>query len=146
MVVSLDNLGAWLLKANGDRSDIAELATRGDTITQWCVQRSYRTALMRSGQPFLLWVSGTRYVTSGIWASGTLTGEAVGDPGTTGRRLRVPVALRWLDGQARLSRSAVLADARLRDLEVVRQPQAANPSFLTPAHVQALADYLAPAG
>ena len=145
MVVSLDHLGAWLLKANGDRSDIAERAARRDGITHWCVYRSYRTALMDSRQPFVLWVSGTRHVTPGIWAVGTLAGEAVADSGATGRRQRVPVTLRWLDEHIRLSRAAVLADPRLRDLEVLRQPQAANPSFLTPGHVRALRDHLAPA-
>jgi hypothetical protein len=142
MVVSIDNLGAWLLKANGDRSDIAERAARRDAITHWCVHRSYRTALMCGRQPFVLWVSGTRHVTAGIWAVGTLAGQAVAIPGSTGRRERVPLALRWLDEQARLSRDAVLAEPRLRDLEVLRQPQAANPSFLTRAQVGALPDHL----
>src|SRR4029079_17088133 len=97
MVLSRDHLGACLLKANGDGSDIAERAARRDGITHWCVYRSYRTALMDSRQPFVLWVSGTRHVTPGIWAVGTLAGEAVADSGATGRRQRVPVTLRWLD-------------------------------------------------
>jgi hypothetical protein len=143
MVVSTDTLGAWLLKANGDRSDIGERAARRDDITNWCVHRSYRTALMCSGQPFVLWVSGTRRVMPGIWAVGTLAGPAVADPGTTDRRLRVPVVLRWLDEQMRLSRAAVLADSRLGDLEVLRQPQAANPSFLTLEHWRVVRDHLA---
>lgn len=128
MSITLDDLGAWLLKANGETSDVASRAARREHVETWCVRRSYRTALMAAGQPVLLWVSGSRRVTPGIWAVGALTGGAVTDEG---RRQHVPVTLRWLDAAARVPRDAVRADPRLADVEVLRQPMAANPSFLT---------------
>jgi hypothetical protein len=139
--VTLDGLGAWLLKANGDLSDIAERAARRDHLGDRCVRRSYRTALMRAGQPALLWVSGSRRVTAGIWAVGTLTGEAV-DDSPDARRQRVPVTLRWLDEADRVARAELKADPRLADLEVLRQPQAANPSFVTVAQLRVIGEYL----
>ena len=139
MRVTLDDLGAWLLKANGDHSDVAERAARREDVAHWCVQRSYRTALMEPGQPVLLWVSGSRRVTPGIWAVGTLTGAVSTD---AGRRQRVPVRLRWLDGP--VPRQAMRTDPRLAGLEVLRQPMAANPSFATRAEYTAIRDHLPP--
>ncbi|GAA1037691.1 hypothetical protein GCM10009557_51760 [Virgisporangium ochraceum] len=137
--VSLDDLGAWLLKANGDHSDVAERAARRDDVARWCVQRSYRTALMAPGQPVLLWVSGSRRVTPGVWAVGTLTGRvSTGD----GRRQHVPVALRWLEEP--VPRDALRTDPRLGDLEVLRQPMAANPSVATRAEYEAIRAHLSP--
>jgi hypothetical protein len=143
--VSVDDLGAWLLKANGDHSDVAERAARGDPVDRWCVHRSYRTALMAAGQPVLLWVSGSRRVTPGIWAVGTLTGAVVDDD-VDGRRQRAPVTLRWLDEPSRVARDVVRADPRLADLEVLRQPQAANPSFVSRAQFEAIRDHLGSGG
>lgn len=149
MPVSLDDLGAWLLKANGDTSDVAERAARGEDVARWCVQRSYRTALMGPGQPVLLWVSGSRRVAPGVWAVGTVTGRVLptGPPEPTdgaraARRQHVPVTLRWLDEADRVPRDAVRADPRLADLEVLRQPMAANPSFATRAQWAALLHHL----
>jgi hypothetical protein len=142
MPVTLDDLGAWLLKANGDRSDIAERAAGREDVGRWCVHRSYRTALMAAGQPVLLWVSGTRRVGPGIWAVGTLTGAAAADDGAVARRQHVPVSLRWLDGADRVGRDTLRADARLAGLEVLRQPMAANPSFANRAQFQAIRDHL----
>lgn len=139
MRVTLDDLGAWLLKANGDHSDVAVRAARRDDVAWWCVQRSYRTALMAPGQPVLLWVSGSRRVTPGIWAVGTVTGAVSTEDG---RRQHVPVTLRWLDEP--VPRDAVRTDPRLADLEVLRQPMAANPSFATRAEYAAIRDHLPP--
>ena len=97
---------------------------------------------MRAGQPALLWVSGSRRVAPGGWAVGTLTGPPVADDGEPGRRQRVPLTLRWLAGPARVTRDAVRADHRLAGLEVLRQPQAANPSFVNRAQYRAILDHL----
>lgn len=143
----LDDLGAWLLKANGDTSDVAARAARRDDVGQWCVQRSYRTALMAAGQPVVLWVSGSRRVRPGIWAVGSVRAgvlpDGAVDAARPARRQHVPVTVRWLDEADRVARDEVRADPRLATLEVLRQPMAANPSVVTRAEWAALLDHLA---
>jgi len=135
--VSIDDLGAWLLKASGDRSDIVARADRADHIGQWCVRTGYRTALMEAGQRVLLWVSGSRRgLVPGIWAVGALTGGPYGEPPV----LQVPLALRWLP--ERVARADLRQDDRLTGLEVLRQPQAANPSYVTVAQLRAIEAHL----
>lgn len=139
--VSLDNLGAWLLKCNGTTSDIADVAARRDPVRRWCVQPSYRTELMDAGQPLLFWVSGDRRTGPGVWATGELTGPPVLDDGDR-PKLRVPLELRWFDEGSRVPRDLLRADERLAGLEVLRQPRAANPSFVTPAQLAAIRTHL----
>lgn len=130
--VSTETLGAWLLKCNADHSDIAERAARGEHPRRLCVQRSYRTDLMRAGQKVVFWVSGSRGGPArGIWGAGTLTGPPAPDFDGPGPRLRVPLDLRLWAEPDRITRDTLRADGRLADLEVFRQPQAANPSFVT---------------
>ncbi|MEU4623193.1 hypothetical protein AB0G04_24865 [Actinoplanes sp. NPDC023801] len=137
--LNLEDLGSWLLKANGMTSDIAEVAARREPVRRFCVRPGYRARLMAAGQPVLLWVSGDRRrVTPGIWAAGELTGPALVADG----KLRVPLELRWLDDDRRVHRDTVRSDGRLADLEVLRQPQAANPSFVTAEQMAALRAYL----
>jgi hypothetical protein len=115
--VRLDNLGAWLLKGNADHTDLAGRFARDPLITRWCVRPGYRIRLMWAGQPVLFWASGSRRrdIPYGVWGFGALTGPAQQDAGDTG--WWVPLQLR--------------ADPELAGLEVLRQPQAANPSFVT---------------
>ena len=83
---------------------------------------------MSAGQPALLWISGNRRrLTPGIWAVGSVTGPAAATDG----KLRVPLELHWLEEGERVHRDVLRADERLAGVEVLRQPQAANPSFLT---------------
>lgn len=161
-LVSVDNLGAWLVKCNADNSDIAHRAAREPRIDRWCVRRSYRTALMRPGQRVVFWVSGGRgraaggaRVVGGIWAVGYLASEARPDPGTAppvgaaGERWHVELDLRLLPEPDRVSRERLRADPRLAGLEVFRQPQAANPSVVTVEQLPVITDYVtwpAPAG
>jgi hypothetical protein len=129
--VRLDNLGAWLLKGNADHTDLAGRFAGDPLVTRWCVQPSYRLQLMRAGQPALFWASGSRRRDApyGIWGFGELTGPAVPDPGDGGWWL--PLHLVIADEADRLPRQALRADPELADLEVLRQPQASNPSFVT---------------
>jgi hypothetical protein len=76
----------------------------------------------------------------GVWGVGRLTGAPEFDPGDG--RLRVPLDLRVFEPARRVPRTDLRADDRLADLEVFRQPQAANPSFLTVAQFAALGEYL----
>lgn len=135
--VRLDDLGAWLLKGNADRVDLAARFAREPRVCSWCVQPSYRTRLMAAGQPVVFWASGSRArLPYGVWGIGRLTGPAEFDPHDG--RWRVPLDLTIREPAHRVSRAELRADARLADLEVFRQPQAANPSFLTGAQFAAL--------
>ncbi len=139
--VTLDNLGAWLLKGNADNADLAGRFAREPRVGTWCVQPGYRTRLMSSGQPVVFWASGSRgRLPYGVWGVGRLAGAPV--LGADDGRWRVPLDLRIFDEQHRVRREELRGDDRLADIEVFRQPQAANPSFLTTEQFAALLDYL----
>jgi len=128
-LITPQNLGAWLLKGNADQVDLAGRFAGEPRVTTWCVQPSYRTRLMEAGQPVLFWASGSRRRDGpyGLWGLGRLTGPAA--PDDTG--WHVPLDLLIADPSRWVSRAEVRGEAELRDLEVLRQPQAANPSFVT---------------
>lgn len=141
--VRLDELGAWLLKGNADHTDLANQFDRDPRVTRWCVQPNYRLHLMRAGQPILFWASGSRRrdVRYGIWGFGELTGPAQHDADHAG--WWVPLHLTIADEAERLPRETLRADPRLADLEVLRQPQAANPSFVTVRQLAAIEQHRA---
>lgn len=142
--VGLDDLGAWLIKGNADAEDLAGRFAREPVVRRWCVQPSYRTRLMRAGQPVVFWASGSRgRLAYGVWGAGRLTGEPQPDPG--GGRPWVPLDLAIWEPADRVSRAEIRADHRLADLEVFRQPQGSNPSYLTVAQFAALQDLRRPA-
>jgi hypothetical protein len=128
--VTPENLGAWLLKGNADRAGLPGRFARQPRITHWCVQPSYRTRLMRAGQPVLFWGSGSRHreIVYGVWGLGRLAGPAEQDPPGG---WQVPLDLVIADPAGWVSRDDLRHDPALADLEVLRQPQAANPSFVT---------------
>jgi hypothetical protein len=136
--VRLDDLGAWLLKGNADHADLAARFARDPRVTRWCVQPSYRLGLIRAGQPVLFWASGSRRrdVAYGIWGSGRVTGPARRE--ADGRGWWVPLDLIIADEAVRVPRQTLRADPHLADLEVLRQPQAANPSFVTVRQLAAI--------
>src|SRR3954451_7347015 len=139
--VSLDDLGAWLIKGNADRTDLAARFAVSPKVTDWCVQPSYRTDLMGESQSVVFWASGSRArLPYGVWGIGRLTGPPRRD--AVGGRLRVPLDLTIRKPAMRLPRTQLRADPRLADLEVLRQPQAANPSYLTVVQFAALQDHL----
>jgi hypothetical protein len=139
--VRLDDLGAWLIKGNADRADLAARFADDPEVTSWCVQPSYRTRLMSAGQPVVFWASGSRgRLPYGVWGVGQVTGPPDRDP--QDGRLRVPLRLTIGERGTWLPRGELRADHRLADLEVFRQPQAANPSYLTVAQFAALRDHL----
>jgi hypothetical protein len=130
MVKRADDLGAWLLKGNADHADLEARFASEPRVTRWCVQPSYRLSLMRAGQPVLFWASGSRRrdVPYGIWGLGRLTGPPERD--ADGGRF-VPLDLVIAPAPARLRRELLRADRELAALEVLRQPQGSNPSFVT---------------
>jgi hypothetical protein len=139
--VSLDDLGAWLIKGNADRVDLADRFAREPVVRSWCVQPSYRTRLMRDGQPVVFWASGSRTRRGyGVWGIGRLAGEPQRDPDT---HWCVLLDLAVWAPAFRVDRERLRADRRLADLEVFRQPQGSNPSYLTVAQFAALQDHCA---
>ena len=140
--VRLDDLGAWLIKGNADLVDLTARFAPEPLVTSWCVRPGYRARLMRAGQPVVFWASGSRArLPYGVWGVGRVTGAA--EPGAPGP------ALVGATGPAHPRRTAtgcparvLRADDRLADLEVFRQPQAANPSYLTVAQFAALRTHL----
>jgi hypothetical protein len=129
--VTLEGLGAWVLKGNADRADLPGRFAVQPRITHWCVQPSYRTRLMRAGQPVLFWGSGSRRreIVYGVWGLGRLSGPA--EQGHPGDGWQVPLDLVIADPTDWVSRDDLRHDPALADIEVLRQPQAANPSFVS---------------
>ncbi|MFC4019938.1 hypothetical protein ACFOW4_18610 [Micromonospora sp. GCM10011542] len=139
--VHLDDLGAWLIKGNADAVDLAARFAREPLVTSWCVRPGYRARLMRAGQPVVFWASGSRHrLPYGVWGIGRVTGAP--EPGAPGEPWTVPLDLPILAEADRVPRQRLRADGRLAALEVFRQPQAANPSYLTVAQFAALGDHL----
>jgi hypothetical protein len=139
--VTVAQLGAWLLKGNADRVDLIERFRTDPQIQSWCVQPGYRAQLMGPGQRAVFWASGSRgRLPYGVWGCGFVTGPAVPDPARG--RWWVPLDLTIDAPDEWVPRERLRADQRLADAEVFRQPQGANPSFLTVAQFAALRDHL----
>ena len=116
-------LGAWLVKASGGAaSTSAHVAGGFAGVEGWCVRPTYRTALVRTGQPVLLWVSGSEAETpAGIYARGWTTGPATLDT--------MPLSLEPLSPP--LLRAELIGRPDLLTMEVLRMPAGSNPSFVT---------------
>jgi hypothetical protein len=132
-----NDLGAWLIKGNADRADLSARFALEPQIERWCVQPGYRARLMRAGQPVVFWASGSRgRLAYGVWGLGQLTGPVELDP--QHGHWSVPLDLEILPDVDRLPREQLRGDPGLAGLEVLRQPQAGNPSFLTRAQFSVL--------
>jgi hypothetical protein len=139
--VTLADLGAWLLKGNADRVDLAERFRRDPRVESWCVQPGYRARLMAAGQLVVFWASGSRgRLPYGVWGVGRVTGPA--ELRLDDGRWRASLDLTIADPTEWVPRQQLRADPRLADAEVFRQPMAANPSYLTKAQLAALQDHL----
>ncbi|WP_210651224.1 hypothetical protein [Nocardioides sp. SYSU D00065] len=130
--LTLDDLGAWLVKARGSEASTSAHVSAGFAeVGSWCVRPSYRTALVRAGQPVLLWVSGTeREMPAGLYARGVTTGPAASDV--------VPMALEPLEHP--VLRSELVAHPGLAAMEVLRMPAGSNPSYVTRAQLRLLGE------
>lgn len=143
-LINDDSLGAWLLKCqprvNRD-VPLAILDGTGGPVTRWCVADNYRTRMMARGDRVVLWVSGDdRQVARGIWGLGWVTGgvqdvvEREGAaPASKEVRLHLPLLRRGV-------LEAEIRSAGVDDLEVLRQPQGSNPSWVSKDQLAAIAD------
>ena len=135
--VTADTLGAWVVRCNPRLTDPERLFADG--VDNWCVARGYRSALMEPGQPVLLWITAAREraYPRGFWGRGQLTGPvSADDAGTLHAPMRMTLWRRPVP-------AAELAGVDgLADLEVLRQPQMANPSFVSAAQWRRLTPLL----
>jgi len=130
--LSLDALGAWLVKASGAvPSTRTHVRTGFAGVDSWCVRATYRTGLVAAGQPVLLWVSGHEAQhPAGIYALGRTTGGAA--DGT------MPIELIALSHP--LLRSELVGHPDLSGMEVLRMPAGSNPSYVTQAQLRVLGE------
>ena len=133
--VSEATLGAWLLKASPAGLAVDHLVRHGfASVTSRCVRPSYRTDLVRAGQPVLLWISGSdARLPAGLHAAGHTRG-----PVQTGDELSMPVSLRAIDPP--VTREEIRAHPGLASIEVLRMPAGSNPSYLDLEQYGALVD------
>jgi len=149
--ITQQNLGAWLLRCNPkNEPQLPQLiAGGGHRIERWCVADNYRSRMMAAGDAVVFWVSGDgRLLVRGIWGVGRVLGVGgfrlppADDPLTrrhlveAGERPRVSVDIPLL--------SMAVSDRQLRelgidDLEVQRQPQGSNPSWISADQMARLA-------
>lgn len=145
-LVTETNLGAWLLRCNPKVWNLpAAIEDGDDRITGWSVVDNYRSRMMRPGHKVVLWVSGTSSrLSRGIWGLGHITGEVEDEPPDVAHADEVGY---WLNDGVRLGvtnsidvdivlMTKPLTDVELRaagisDLEVQRQPQFSNPSWVS---------------
>jgi hypothetical protein len=121
--VDLRTLGAWVIKCNPAKTDVAPMLAAGRANTSWCVADNYRSRLMAPDQRVLLWVSA--HPKRGIWGAGRITTEPVLDGG----RPRVTTSIPLFD--VPVTAAELKATPGLESMEVFRAPQQSNPSWIS---------------
>ncbi|MDV7991900.1 MULTISPECIES: hypothetical protein [unclassified Rhodococcus (in: high G+C Gram-positive bacteria)] len=116
-----ETFGAWVIKCNPHKTDLAPMVDAGRAHDHWCVADNYRTRLMAPGQPVLFWVS--THARRGIWGAGTLTGTSVPGP-----QWKISTDITLFDEP--ILASDIQCIAELSMLEVFRSPQQSNPSWI----------------
>lgn len=130
--ITRETFGAWVIKTNPRITPVDELRRTGfRTVTSRCVVPTYRVALVESGQPVLLWISGGD---AGIYASGRTTGRV--EPSNDDQPA-MPIELEPVAPP--VLRAEIVADPVLAQIEVVRMPAGSNPSYLTRRQLEELA-------
>lgn len=141
--LTLTEIGCWLVKTRRPPHLIAPDWTAGTTRTlARCLRKSYRVDLMAPGQPCVLWLSGPEQ--PGVHAIGRLTSGAR-DPASAephDRTVEVSTSLLLLPEP--VPRSALRADPAFATAEVLRMPAGSNPSYLPPAGLAILREFLEP--
>jgi hypothetical protein len=141
--------GAWILKLSPYLYDVNRVFASPDgRVHAWAVEDHVRSADMQYGDPVYLWVGeGDPYRPAGVWGVGHVAGPTVlGVPdegwlnyeAASRASVFAVVDIRLLS--APVTVDACLDDARLAEVEVIRDPYAANPAVLTAAEAAALAE------
>ena len=135
MHVTVETLGAWVIKCNPAVTDFGSLLRSGEPIRTWCVANNYRAAMMDTGQLALLWVSGPNgaQFARGIWGVGQVRApaEAVVAESSSSRRTTRVAQLDIPMLAAPITAGAISGVAELGKVEVIRQPFAPNPSWVS---------------
>lgn len=143
-LINPETLGAWVIKCQPKVNPgvtTAILDRDPGPITRFCVADNYRSRMMAADDPAILWISGDgRQLARGIWGLGRVTGPIRAIVGEVAScdvgKLEVPLHIELLaDG---VSVEAIRA-AGVGDLEVLVQPQASNPSWVSRDQLAALA-------
>jgi hypothetical protein len=153
--ITRDKLGGWLLKCNPDLWDLPGFLASGEPrIQSWAVQRNYRAAMVAPGDRVLFWVSGDGRsgVPRGIWGAGHVVAPAEDWVDAEHGHWRDEESRRAVRARVRvdiplLREPVTVADLRARgmlDLEVLRIPQGANPSWVTVGQLAQLDELLPP--
>lgn len=145
-LITGDSLGAWLVKCQPRLNrEVPRAILSGGTepVTRWCVSDNYRSRMMAPGDRVVLWVSGDgRQLARGVWGLGWVTGPVRamvgGEPGPGPGPVKQEVPLHVPLLRAGVSAAEIRA-AGILDLEVLRQPQGANPSWVSKDQLAALA-------
>jgi len=133
--VTLESLGAWLIKCNPRITPIAPMRAAGEAKPSWCVADNYRSRLMQPEHRVLFWVSA--HPDRGLWGAGRVIGKVAGEDGD----LHVPVHIRLFSEPVRAAQ--LFSVPELRTMEAFRSPQQSNPSWVSTAEL-ALIDPLLP--
>lgn len=143
--VSESNLGAWLLTCNPKHYNLPQEIDDGEThVGSWSVVDNYRSRMFEPGQRALLWMAGPENGAAprGIWGIGYIDGELSATDGMRGRYWSddaKAAAVRWyvntdieiLDPDERIHVEELRSVPGLADIEIIRQPQTSNPSWVT---------------
>jgi hypothetical protein len=135
--VTPETLGAWVIKCNPSKTDVAPMVAAGRAKPSWCVADNYRSRLMTPGQRVLFWVSA--HPRRGIWGAGTITAGPVIEQGT----LHVTTDIVLFD--APLTAGELRAVPGLQAMEVFRAPQQSNPSWVDTQQWRVLQELLSAA-
>ncbi len=136
--ITRESLGAWLLKTSPGPGALPEPDEQGRRVfRERCVSRNYRAELMQSGDPVVLWISGSsggRGPEPGVWGVGRVAAPVgLNSAGQFAVGLDLPV-----EAQVLVPRDQLREDPDLAGLEVLRMPAGSNPSWLTRGQWQAL--------
>ena len=121
--VTLDVLGAWVIKCNPSKTAVEPMCAAGEAKPSWCVADNYRSRLMQPGQRVLFWVSA--HARRGIWGAGEITGAPTDEDGQLHVSVHIPMLAEPLTA------TELSAVSGLRSMEVFRSPQQANPSWVS---------------